>query len=331
MQSANLSNNWGLIGHEWAVALLSNQLRAGRIGHAYLFIGLASLGKTTLAIRLSQAINCTAEIRPCGECRACSLIGQGIHPDMHLIAPEGASIKIEAIRDLQGVLALSPVETRYRIAMILQAERATPAANDALLKTLEEPPLSTCLMLVAESAQALPPTIISRCQVIPLRPVPAHQIEQALAHLFPNLPADQITLIARLAGGRPGWALTAAQRPDEVLAERTALLDKMLETLRGNRTRRFAHAEELARMDDPSQVLYHWQAWWRDVLLLAEGSHVEPVNIDRLDDLRQLAVQAGGEGARRALQALHDTLKMLSQNVNARLALEVMLLEMPYL
>jgi DNA polymerase-3 subunit delta' len=331
MQGVDYPDNWGLIGHEWAVALLANQLAVGRISHAYLFAGLASVGKTTLAIRLSQAINCTGDIYPCGKCRACTLIGQGIHPDVHLVAPEGTSIKIEAIRDLQGVLALSPVEARYRTAMILQAERATPAAHDALLKTLEEPPPSTCLMLVAEFADSLPPTIASRCQVIALRPVPAHQIERALAHRFPSLPSEQLALIARLAGGRPGWALTAAQHPNETLAERTVLLDKMLEILRGNRISRFAYAEELARMDDPSQVLYHWQAWWRDVLLLAEGSHVEPVNIDRLDDLRRLATQVGARGARHVLQTLHDTLVMLPQNVNVRLALEVMLLEMPRL
>lgn len=331
MQSMNHANNWGLIGHGWAVNLLANQLAIGRVSHAYLFTGLANIGKTTLATRLCQAINCTSPTPPCGECRACTLIGQGIHPDMHLIAPEGASIKIEAIRDLQGVLALSPVEARYRTALILQAERATPAANDALLKTLEEPPPFACLMLIAESVDSLPPTIASRCQTISLRPVPTSQIEQALTYQFPSLPAEQLALIARLASGRPGWALTAAQNPNEVLAERAALLGKMLETLQGNRARRFAYAEELARMDDPSQILYHWQVWWRDVLLLASGSHVEPVNIDYLDELQQLAAQVGTGGAFHALQALHDTLEMLPLNVNVRLALEVMLLQMPRL
>jgi DNA polymerase-3 subunit delta' len=163
---------WSVIGHEWAVRLLSGQIAAGRTRHAYLFTGAPGLGKTTLAMRLAQAFNCIGGSPPCNKCRPCDLIGRGGHPDVLIVQPEGTSIKIEAIRDLQAALTLRPLEARFRVALILNANRLTDAAADALLKTLEEPPATARLLLTSESAEATLPTIVSRCQVITLRPVP---------------------------------------------------------------------------------------------------------------------------------------------------------------
>lgn len=324
-----MMNSWNIVGHDWAVDLLSRRLDAGRIGHAYLFAGPAGIGKALFARRLAQAVNCTGETPPCGVCRSCDLIARGQHPDLHLIEPDNDRIRIEAIRDLQNALSMSPFEARYRIAVIHQLDRAVPAAMDALLKTLEEPPSMSKLILTADVGETLLPTIVSRCQVISLRPVPAAEIESALTAHF-DLPADAAASLARLSGGRPGWAIRAAESP-ESQTEHTQILDVLVGLLRSNRAARFAYAEELARYDNLKSVLELWQSWWRDVMLLAEGCRVDPIHADRADELNEVAYAAGPEAARRALIAVRDTIHALSRNANSRLALEVMLLDFPYL
>ncbi|MCC6904545.1 MAG: DNA polymerase III subunit delta' [Anaerolineae bacterium] len=322
-------HDWGIIGHEWAVSLLQGRQASGRLGHAYLFTGVAGVGKSTFALRLAQAMNCSAPDAPCRACRTCTLIERGIHPDVHQIEPEGTSIKIEVIRDLQQKLAMPPFEVRYRVVIINAFQKATPAAMDALLKTLEEPTPAARLLLTSDVAETLLPTIVSRCQVVPLRPVPAPQIEAWLAQHEGIDPVDA-HLLAHLAQGRPGWALTVA-RDAEQMAARRAILDAIVAAVSANRTGRFSYAEAIAGSDSLTLILSLWQAWWRDVLLLAEGSAVAPVNADYTETLSGLAARITPEVARRALQAVRDTQDRLDRNANTRLAIEVMLLDMPYL
>ncbi len=320
-------DNWGLIGHEWAVNLLRTQVARGQVGHAYLITGVAQIGKTTLAMRFAQAMNCTAHLPPCGTCRSCDLFERGVHPDMLMISPEGRSIRIEAIRDLQNVLSLQPYEARYRVALILNIQQATDQAADSLLKTLEEPPSATRLLLTAEAVEAVRPTIVSRCRVIPLRPAPGAPIEEALRRL--GMAPEKAHVVARLSGGRPGWALTVAQSP-QVLEQRAQVVHEMLTVLRGDRSVRFSYSEEIAGRDWLPLILDTWQSWWRDVLLLAEGSGVRLVNEDYWGDLQWLAGQISPQQARQALRSVRSTIDALDQNANTRLALDVMLLDMPY-
>jgi DNA polymerase-3 subunit delta' len=322
---------WDIIGHQWAVGLLSSRLAAGRASHAHLFTGIDSLGKSLMAVRLVQALNCTGQTPPCRACRACDLIERGQHPDVLVIKPEGGTIKIEMVRDLMSTLTLRPLEARFRVGIILDADKLTPSAADALLKTLEEPPETGRLLLTALHGESVPLTVASRCQVIPLRPVPVDEITAALIDRL-NLPADQAGLLARLSAGRPGWALTAANQP-EVLARRVEIFDGLLGALRSNRFGRFAFSEAVAsRADELPLVLDLWRSWWRDVVCISEGAHIEPVNADQWDTLAGVARAAGRQGARAALEAVHKTASLLNDtNVNPRLALDVMLLKLPYL
>ena len=134
------NNHWGMIGHTWAVALLAGRIADQRSAHATLISGADGIGKHTLAFKLAQALQCTGAVPPCGTCRACDHMTRGLHPDLIHLESDGTSIKIETVRELQGVLTLRPTEAHYRIALIGNAERLTPSAADALLKTLEEPP-----------------------------------------------------------------------------------------------------------------------------------------------------------------------------------------------
>jgi DNA polymerase-3 subunit delta' len=325
-------DNWGMIGHEWAVELLASRLASERASHAYLFTGPGQIGKSTLAIRFAQAMNCTDPVNgslPCGKCRACDLIGRGIHPDVQVISPEGKSIKIEVIRELQQSLALRPYEARFRVAILPDMQLATDHAADALLKTLEEPPASTRLLLTSDVSESLLPTIVSRCQVIPLRPVAAETLAAALT-LRHHLDQQEAAMLAALSGGRPGWAISAIENP-ELLKNRAEIVNALLAVLNEKRVGRFNYSEEIANHPELQLILEIWQSWWRDVLLLVEGSSVTPVNIDRQEDLESISFQVSPEEARRALMAVRRTIEALGKNANTRLALDVMLLEMPYL
>lgn len=328
MDMSNTANNWGIIGHEWAVNLLAAKIASGRAAHAYLFTGPPQVGKTTLALRLAQALNCTGTLPPCGECRSCDLIGRGLHPDVQILEPVGRAIHIGAIRTLQSTLSLLPFEAPYRVAIILNIEKATDQAADALLKTLEEPPPSTRLLLTAESAEVVRPTIVSRCHVVALRPVETTHIESALIAL--GAPAEEAHRLARLSGGRPGWALMALWQP-EILALRTQIVEELVQVLQSGRCGRFDYSEQIAERETLPLILETWQSWWRDVLLLAEGSTVEPVNVDYSEVLHEIAGHISPQEARDALRAVQRTMDALDKNANTRLALDVMLLDMPFL
>jgi DNA polymerase-3 subunit delta' len=327
-----MESNWGIIGHEWAIELLSGRIATGKTTHATLITGPQGVGKMLLAMRLAQAVVCTEASPPCGECRACLLVERGQHPDVHLLEPENERIRIETIRELQNTISLRPFEAPYRVAIIRRFHRATEQAMDSLLKTLEEPPSQSKLILTADLAGSLLDTIVSRCQGIALRPVPTSLIETALIERE-GLPEANAALLAHLSGGRPGWALDMA-RDAEAWEVYQAQVDGLMDALRGNRSYRFTLAEEIAKRENARSIvdlLEIWQSWWRDVLLIAAQSGIPPNHSDRVADLQIVAEAAGIEAATRAINAIRETVQYLDRNANQRLALEVMMLELPYL
>lgn len=317
-----------IIGHEWAVEFLKSALAKGRVAHAYLFVGPPQIGKRTLALYFAQALNCLNERRPCGECSSCRKISRGLHPDVRLIESEGGTIKIEQIRDVQREVALSPFEGDYRIYLIREIERATLPALNCLLKTLEEPPKHVVLLLTSTEISPLPETVVSRCQVLSLRPPPLGQIEEALEQHW-QVQGGRARLLARLSEGRIGWAITAA-REQGILQERERRLGAYLEVMEKGQRERLDYAYQLSRDPEVAEEnLKLWLSWWRDLLLLKGGLTERVVNVDQEATLRQQCQQYSLQQARDFLRAIQQTLKRLEQNVNARLALEVLLLDLP--
>ncbi|MBN1887701.1 MAG: DNA polymerase III subunit delta' [Thermoflexales bacterium] len=324
---------WPVVGHKWAVALLQNALETGRQAHAYLISGPAQIGRCTLALALARALNCTGDSAPCqlagsGVCRACRLIAAGTHPDVRVIVPEGASIKIDQVRELQHDLALSPVEGRFRVAIVDGMEKATAEASNALLKTLEEPPPYVVLVLVALEPELLLPTIVSRCQPVPLRPLALEEVKEALVSRW-GVAEERAGQLAHLSGGRLGWAVVMAQ-DEGLLHKRAARLDELARLLDAKRVARFAYAEELAGDNAAAlETLDLLESWWRDVMLVAAGSRAPLVNVDRRAELEQQAARFGVERARQAIAALSRTAWQIRHNANARLAIETLLLDLP--
>lgn len=343
-----MAENWDLLGHQWAVTLLRGQIARGEQRHAYLFTGPQGVGRRTLALRLAQALNCESVLPEanskavrsansmlapgdfCGECRACRGFARMAHTDLYVIARlEGdRDIKADAVRQLGRSLALSPYEARYQIALLLNFEQANEFAANALLKTLEEPPERVVLLLTAESAEALPETIASRCEVLRLRPMSTKALAADLQRRR-GLPAENARLLAALSSGRPGYALDLAD-DEELLSQRGEWLDQYLECLPKGRVERFALAEGLSKdREQLRQALQVWLSFWRDVLMRAGMPGAAAANVDREAQVAQLAERTDLEGAREAVAAIENALTLLETNVNPRLAAENLLLELP--
>ena len=341
--------NWDIVGQEGAVALLRRAVEdAGRLSHAYLFVGPERVGRATTARRFAQALNCTSEDeRPCGECRSCRLIAEGKHPDVELMGVGGVceesehrdhsadgsrDIRICQVRRLQRVVSRTPFEARYRVVIVDPADALTQEAANAFLKTLEEPPAQVVLVLVTAREEALRETVRSRCRRVAFFGVPRQAIETALRERC-GAEAAAASRLARHAGGRLGWAVAALQ-DDRLLIDRERTVDDIESLVAGDYSERFAYAAELgARFGRNPQAVQAtlgvWRDWWLDVLRTAAGQEQLVATAERLDTLRSQASQYGVEGAVQALTALTDVRRHLEEHASPTLALEVMLLELP--
>jgi DNA polymerase-3 subunit delta' len=319
---------WQVVGHEWAVELLERSLANGRVAHAYLLMGLPQIGKTTLALNFAQALHCLGEGKPCGQCRSCLKIAHGNHPDVRVIEAVNGTIKIDQIRSMQREVTLSPHEGLWKVYIIRQMEQATTEAANCLLKTLEEPPAQVILMLTASDIDQLLPTIISRCQVLSLRPPSVLLVQKVLEGRW-GVDPERAKLLARLSGGRLGWAVRASE-DEAILRKRERRLDEMRELMGQGRVERLRYAQQLSQSPDGlREVLDLWLIWWRDLLLIKGGSSTEITNIDREATLRSQAQGYNLAQVRDFIEALRTAVWQLEHNANTRLALEVLVLSVP--
>ncbi|MGD8585271.1 MAG: DNA polymerase III subunit delta' [Chloroflexota bacterium] len=329
-----------IIGHQWAVEVLRSAIQHDRVGHAYLVTGPTQVGKGTLARIFAQALNCTAaglDQRPCGLCRSCKLIAANRHPDVKIVAGEASgrgkvTLKIDQIRELQGELNLTAAEARVKVAIVEGFETANQSAANAFLKTLEEPPGHTVLILTATTAETLLPTITSRCRTIGLRPLPTGLIETSLVQRWDVEPQLARTL-AHLADGRIGRAVSLAQAP-ELLEERAEQLDLLYGTFDQSRVKRFAAADRLA--GSPEQLpdlLQLWLGFWRDLILMAtSGAAGEALsNVDQIQRLTGYARTWPAAEILSCLRKTEEALWQLERNANTRLVMENLLLSYPSL
>lgn len=326
------------IGNERAVAAIERAVAGGSPQRAYLFAGPERVGKATLALRLAQSLNCESDERPCGECSRCRRIASGSHADVFTVTVEPTSegaqhtaIGVDQMREVERTVALAPYEGRSRVVIIDPADGMTTEAQNAFLKTLEEPPPHVVFVMVSAQAEKLLPTVISRCQRIDFRLVPAEAVESALRERSTG--AEEARKLARLASGRPGWAFAMAAEP--------ALLDKRREAIEQARSLatlpmadRMELAERLAerfreKRDDVFSRLDEWESWWRDVLLSQSGAAESAANADMRTELEADARACERTAVLSFVKALGEAREQLRANVSARLALENLMVQAP--
>jgi len=333
-----MTDNWNLLGHEWAVDMLRRHVARGETRHAYLFAGAPGLGRRTLALRLAQALNCEKPVapgEPCYTCRTCKQIDAMQHPDLSIVqavdedgnAKDGGTLRVDQIREVQRTLNLKPYQSPYRIAMFLRFQEANDNAANALLKTLEEAPPHAVLLLTADNPEQLLPTINSRCEILRLRPLPVEAIAADLMER--NVDEDRARLLAHISGGRPGFARRLVEDAS-VLEKREERLNDLQTLLPSTRVEKFSYAEKLAKDKDAMrQTILVWLSYWRDVLLRVAGAETPLINIDRNMEIEFLAGRLDLSSARKAVSQLEEALEKLDRNVNSRLLAEVLLMDLP--
>jgi DNA polymerase III subunit delta' len=344
-------------GHPAATEAVGRHIRLERPPHALLLVGPRGVGKSTLALDLAAGLLCLDDDpagRPCRECRACRKVERGDHPDVHLVAPEGAGeqIRIGQVQALVTELALLPLEGRVRIAIFEAAHRLNPDAQNALLKTLEEPPPGACIVLCADDASTLLPTVLSRAARLRLGPLPIADVTRLLIERGAADPAAARAL-AVAAGGRPGIAIRLAARPETALG-RPRVARRLLDLLRAGAQERLAAAgdlvEEGARLgaavrgEEPSAarkmppaerrraliaLLDAWREVGRDLAVVERTGGPAVRDVDLLEDLRGAASALDPHQLLRFLDRLDALAVAVESYASPELVLDVLLLAWP--
>lgn len=218
--------------------MLQNSIRGGKVASSYLFYGLSGIGKRFTAVNFAKALNCASdEDDACDICPSCKKINSGIHPDFVIVEPQkgkveslraprdeksrkgSREIKVDHVRLLEEALHLSAYEAKYKVAVLDEAELMNEEAANAFLKTLEEPPSGTVIIIVSSSLERLPETIKSRCLKVAFKPLGRRDMEAMLKDKYPE--PEKLSAIIALSAGRPGLAL---QEGKDMLARRGAFM-----------------------------------------------------------------------------------------------------------
>ena len=333
-----------------AKRLLSAALADGG-AHAFLLHGPAGVGKRTAALAFAAAL--------LGEERR---VLARTHPDLYLLEPLGEMIRIDEVRALRHDLHMRPFEADRRVYLILDADRMNEEAADALLKDLEEPPPYAVIVLVAGELGPLPPTILSRCQLVPFSRLSERAVREWIATQAPERSEDELRVLSRASAGRLDRARrlldpeAATRRDALVAAARSAYLDGSFDPsdaagvllgiadARGEEARereqalvdglelpardadqRVRRAQRGAERDELLAGLEGLEAWYRDLVVVSSGAPDAAVHADRLDDLVSDVEAGAGDGAIEAAERVRETWRALEEfNLNAPLALEAL-------
>lgn len=313
-----------IIGHNHNIKVLQRSIERGRTHHAYIFSGPEGVGKMLSAMSLAKALNCLEmEADFCGRCVSCKKIDDGNHPDLKTVAPDGQVIKIDQIRDLQHDLQFRPFEGKKRVFIIDAADRmGLPAAN-SLLKTLEEPPRDSILILVTANLHSLLPTIVSRCQRLSFSSLRISDVERVLVKKKGTEPGAA-RIIAAITEGSIGKAL--GEDEGAILEDREKVFTDLAGLKRKGAVGIFKQAEGLAKNEDLEGTLRALKVFYRDMAVLKGGGTV--INKDMASRISEEARGLSMEAILDGFDSISDTEGMLKRNVNKQLALEVMMMRL---
>jgi DNA polymerase-3 subunit delta' len=314
-----------IIGQQQALHQLRTALRSGHLAHAYLFTGIEGIGKCTAAVAFAKALNCLAHADDsCDTCVACRKTEKRLHPDIFFVEPDKSVIKIEQVRDIQKRIIFKPMEGRKKVVIIDEAEKLNLHAANCLLKTLEEPPDDTVLILVANTGVPLLPTILSRCQGIRFAPLGTETIRSFLESRGSG---ENTGFIAALAQGSIKRALVLLETA--FLSRRRELIE-LLVAGGADSCEPLFHLAKMATEESQElpQILEFLQTWYRDLYLLMSGAPVEKLyNRDMLTEMQEALQGETRERILKRLKKLQWIHARRNININYTMALESMLLQ----
>lgn len=312
-----------IIGHHNIVSQLQNAVKTERIAGAYLFSGINGVGKETVALYFARLILCENEDKrsiPCGTCRGCRKIENGNHPDLRIIRPDGSQIKIGQIRELQQEIHYHPIDAERKVYIFVNTERMNKEAANSLLKTLEEPPSVSTIVLLTENIESILPTIRSRCQVLTFYPLTEEELSGSLMDRF-EIDKQTASSIAILSGGVVGNAIslieqdsTGEESVPEILFETDTLAAfRLAEQFEGN-------LESLDKLI----------SWYRDLLFVQQEAPIELLtHTTAIEQLRILVPKYSRVRIQQSIKTVFKTKEILKNtNVTKILALEVMCLQL---
>jgi DNA polymerase III subunit delta' len=317
-------------GQEKAITILRHALRNGRLAHAYLFIGPEGVGKRLTALTLFKAMNCQSPPEPgdcCEKCPSCLKINSSNHADLILLEPEGETLKIDQIRDMQRRLRFRPMEGGRRACILDSVDCLNDVASNALLKILEEPPKETHLFLITSRPYRLLPTILSRCQWVKFKPLSPGQIAQILQK-SQGLEKEKAHFYASLAGGSVGQAVAMSDRVD--FQKRLDWLRVFSQLHQKSAEEVFETCERLAKEEEEiGDLLNLWKIWVRDLVVLkvrGEKAKEGLINHDLLPAAEEDAARVSFERLEGIFGLISEIQRSLAFNVNKQLALETLML-----
>ena len=331
-----------VIGQDRAVTILLRTIQRGRIPSSYLFAGESGIGKKFTAINLAKALNCqsteqraqgielnnnelTSQIDACDECPSCKKIDSGSHPDFLLISPKSGLIRIEEIRAIDDALSFKPFEGRKKVVITDEADTMNPYAANAFLKTLEEPPEDSLIILISSSPDRLPDTIRSRCSKINFTPLPVEACEKVIKTVMSQKagkPAGvqakkskkpvkddvQLSTLVRLSMGRPGLAISG-----DLIEERTWFI-QMIQGMLNTEKDGWTSKEEMEKWFDLLLVFL------RDATILKITRDTKNlINSDLIDSVKKLSSSMDLKGIIENYQKLNTLKGYFNFNLNKSL------------
>lgn len=321
-----------LVGNDRIKSLLTRAVSENRIGQGLIFAGPEGVGKRTFALALAGAVNCLSPVNGdgCGKCGPCRKIELGEHLDVRTYAPDGQFIKIDQMREMSTEAQFKPYEGRRRVLIIDEADRMNIRASNSILKTLEEPPATSLIILVTTKPYALLETIRSRCQMLSFAPLTYSELEKHLRSRFKR-PEAEIQLLARLARGSVGRALEIDL--GEYRERRKTMIELVDAALVQHDSVRLINAAEfLGKKLDRDQFVQHMDALLvilSDMFYLKLDQPEERLtNVDAVSRLGQLADAVSVDQITEWVDQIELILKDLARNISRQLASEAMLISL---
>ena len=338
---------WITIGQNKAIRIIESAIKNDRISHAYLISGPEHVGKTTFALDIARALNCQSDDLmsvPCGDCRQCKRILSLVHTDVFLydVQPSKANsdvlsqmVTIDSLRDdFISQVYKKPFEGKARVFIISAVEKMRSEQANVILKTLEEPPDDTVIILLSEQVDGIIETIVSRCQSIALNSAPNGLVEKYIKEYWPDFEAYSSTELARLSKGRLGWIYNAVT-DQNIMVSRSELLNIYEDMVSNNIDSRLDVSSKLVERfqksnDSRKEALDVWLTLWRDVLLVKTGRINEVANISRKETLKRIATNLSVPEIIKTIKLISSFETHLNLNISPRLALDNLMLKLPH-